>query len=275
MPPDHIRPSLTPQRKLAGNFRMLVYQGLHLRGTEDQLLFGELVYHQLSVVIAFAPARHPSDHIVLADGQEGRGYKKLRLVLLGEAHRDVVRRHGLTVFHREDPQVLLVVESIGVSHVICAVDFALNTKEIHGIAPVREKPRWHFRGGFEKPWKNGRPRTHERVIFVGDVKVQAAVIGIHDNFNAISNVIDPLPSAPLCRYGYRFRVGITTRNGIGVLNPEQPPFGDHEIWVAVITQEWRHAAHALVYRAVEHYPALGQYHIGKKNPRIAETGSKQ
>jgi len=87
-----------------------------------QFLLGEVVDDESPIVGRVAPRRQPRREVVLLAGREGDEEDELLLGLAGQAQDEVVGLHGLLLpLHgtdRQTPEVLLVVEHLGVAHVV-------------------------------------------------------------------------------------------------------------------------------------------------------------
>ncbi len=169
----------------------LVDQGLHLARAVDELLLGEGVDYELPVIRIVGASRHPGDHVVPAAGCEGRNKHEFRLFFTCKAHNEIVgaegaRNAGLGEF----PYVLLVVEGVGILHVIGPEDLALDGEKALGVAPVGAKGIRSLLHGREEVRENPLPGPYKGILLVGNVEGHIAVVGVDGYLDAVADVID-------------------------------------------------------------------------------------
>ena len=120
--------------------RILIDHGLNLDRAEGEALLGQLVDDDAAIVgrIAFRP--HPGDHVIPALGGEGGHYKVAQRFGAGQAHQQIIRLevHRLPgiLLLGQGPEILLVVEHLGVGHVVVHVAAGLDGEEVFGIAQM-------------------------------------------------------------------------------------------------------------------------------------------
>ena len=86
--------------------------------------------------------------------------------------------------------VFFVVEDLRLSHVVGGVDRRLDFEDLLRVAQMRAQIGRHFTERLQNAGEDARPGLNQRVTFVGDVEPHVAVIGVHDGFDRIANVID-------------------------------------------------------------------------------------
>ena len=174
-------------------------------------------------------------------------------LLTRQLHDRVVGLHALRLRFaafdgRHVPLVFLVVEHRRVGHVIRRVHRRLNREERLRVADVPAKIRGHVAHGPEQRREDAPVGGGNRILRIGEVERRRAVVRIHHDLHGVADVVD------VVRGGRRVR--ILVRVGVGVLDPEQPPAGEHEIRVGVVREKRRDHPHALVDPAVEQDAAV-------------------
>ncbi|MBA7670678.1 hypothetical protein ES703_78824 [subsurface metagenome] len=120
-----MRTTATPQSKLLGDDGILPNSVLYLAGTIHQPFLGEKVDKQLPVVFPITAGSQPANSIILVHRGEGQHEQELLLLLIRQAHDDIVGLHRLFTPEIDlfgySPQVFLVVEYPGIAHMVAPV----------------------------------------------------------------------------------------------------------------------------------------------------------
>ena len=74
---------------------------------------------------------------------------------------------------------------------------------------------------------------------VDQVEIDGAVIGIDNNLDRVPNVVELAPE------GRRLSVRKIVARRVGILDPEEPPVADHEVWVLIQPKEGSDRLHPL------------------------------
>ena len=90
----------------------------------------------------------------------------------------------------------------------------------------------HLRVGGEQARVDVVVGLQDGVVGIGRVKGHLAMISIHHNFDRVAHIVDVLVIQ-----GDRFGIGVATGIGVGVLNPVELAFVDHNIRIGVQAQE--------------------------------------
>ena len=155
---DHARSQLVPERKLLRNVGILIDASLDLKRPVDELVLGELVDNQLSVVRRIAARCEPCDHILSLARHHWQHEKEFGLRFAGQAHDDVVGHHHRVLpalrLARELPEVFAIVEHLRAVHVVGAIHLRLNAKQVLRVANVLLQIRRHRLQRLEYPRKN-------------------------------------------------------------------------------------------------------------------------
>ena len=111
------------------------------------------------------------------------------------------------------PQILPVIELLGIAHVIGQQLFRLHGKQIDRVAEVRSNGRRALVDWAQEFREHRLPTANQRIIPIGHIKPHRAVIGINHRFHGIANVIKTGAAG--------FGIGITAAGGVAIHNPKQ------------------------------------------------------
>ena len=227
------------QGELLLYLEVLVDPRLHLAGAIDLRSSGEAEGDHLPIVGLVHARGQPGHHPGLVRRRprcERHDEHELRPLLTGELHDDVVGRHrpgvAKELLKRNIPLVRLVVELVGVLHMILEVHLRLNGEEVFRVAEVVLKERRHGIQWLEQAREDLLVRPDQRVIRVGNVEVQGAVVRVHNHLHTVAYVVEGAPE--------RRRVRILVRNGVGILDPPHVAVLHHQVRVPVQLQERRY-----------------------------------
>jgi hypothetical protein len=115
---------------------------------------------------------------------------------------------------RNAQKVFLIIENLGILHVIGGVYPSLDIKEVLGIADMGSKIFRHGLQRFEESRKDLGIGLHHGVFGVTDIEANPPVVGVHHCFDRVANVVSHPPGG--------LRVGVTVRSGVGIDYPEEP-----------------------------------------------------
>ena len=91
---------------------------------------------------------------------------------------------------RNVPNVLFVVEDLGIAHVEGAVDIGLDAKHQQRITHVLPHGRGHLVLAGKQRREERAVSPHDRVLFVEYVERRLAVVGVDGRFDRIANVVN-------------------------------------------------------------------------------------
>ncbi len=97
---------------------------------------------------------------------------------------------------------------------IGGIDSCLDREQVLGIPNMGSDVFGHVLQRFEVAGKGFGVSPHHRVTGVTDIKPYGPIVGIHDRFNRVANVV------PHSRH--RLRIGIAVRGRVGIDDPEKP-----------------------------------------------------
>ena len=203
-------------------------------------------------MLRVGPRPQPGDHVGALEGGEGLQQQVLGPVHARQLQDGVVGRRDIALgaaLGRHLPQVLAVIEHLGVGHVVLGVHLALDLEEVLGEAQVRHQALGQLRQRPEEARVDGGVRLEDRVVGVGDVEVDVAVVGVDGHLHRVAEVVD---AAGVDRLGE----GEAPGGGVGVLNPHQAALVDDDIGIGVIQQVRGDALHPILDVAVDQGPAL-------------------
>ncbi len=292
--PDHVAAPLIPQAELAGEEPVLVDLGFHLLGPQHPLLLGKFVGQQAAVVVPVAHAGDPADEHLPVFGRKGLDERELGFVGPRRLPHDVIGRHRLdpvVIFFRgSHPQVLLVVEHRGIGHVVFAEHQPLHPQHVGGIPDVGAERFRHLILLLEQFGKGPGPHLDQRVVRLEDVEIHRAVEGVHHHLHAVADVVDPVQGGQLAAGGAaragvveldglaggkRLAVRVGIGGGVGVHDPEQPPFGQDHVGVGVQMQKRGDLGNPFLDFPPEQDPAAGPGIAGKDQPQPVEPPAEK
>ena len=132
----------------------------------------------------------------------------------------------------------------------------------------------------EQRREDPRPGADERVRVVRDVERHRAVVGVHDDLDAVAQVVEGAPAkARAARQVAREERGGVREVGagrVGVLDVLQAPVVGHdEVRILVVAQERCDPAEPVIERPVEQQLAVGLELVGDEQVQIAEPKGEQ
>ena len=169
-------------------------------GPSTSLRLREVVDDRLAVVLAVAAAGNPADQVVAVGRRERQDLDELDAAVSPGSFISTkfgsivcVRLLALLVhadFGGDGPEILAVVEHVGIRHVIQAVDGRLQLEQQLRIADVLAQLRRHRRRVLEQARENAAIRGDDRIARVEHVERRRAVVGVDDRLDAVAHVVD-------------------------------------------------------------------------------------
>ena len=126
---------------------------------------------------------------------------------------------------RDAPDVLQVVEVLGVEHVVPQVLFSLDPEHVLGISGVGEQRLWHRVLVDEQVREYCPVGDDDGVRHIPHIEVHRAIESVDNNLDAVPDVVEALRR--------RVGIGIPVGHGIGVLYPVESPVGGHDVRVLI------------------------------------------
>ncbi len=205
--------------------------------TEDDRLPWEPVDNEFCCPGPVGAPRHPGGHVLtlLAPARGERADQgKTCLLLLWQRQRHVVRLHPLNrtagLLLRDLPPVVPVVEHPWVRDMVGGKDLRLDVEENFRVPEVGGDTGRNI-------GDRGKEVIEDPSIRIGDgirrcraVEGGRAVVGVHNDFDAVAKVVD----AP--RGGC---IGVAIGRRVGVQNPEEPTLVDHDVGIGIKGEEGR------------------------------------
>ncbi|MBA7657868.1 hypothetical protein ES703_65811 [subsurface metagenome] len=152
-----------------------------------------MINKQLPIVFSITAGSQPANGIILSHRSEGQHEQELLLLLIGQAHDDIVGLHKLFCAEIElsgySPQVFLVVEYPGIFHVVGLVYLSLDIEEILRITEVDSQRFGHLLCRDEELGEDGLVSPYQSILRVSDIESDTAIVGINNCFNAIANIV--------------------------------------------------------------------------------------
>ena len=193
---------------------------------------------------------------------------ELRLGLAGQGQDLVVGDHG-DLFFAVDlggdlPDVLFVVEDLRVLHVVDGQDLGLGLVQVLGVAHVPAQVFRHLVARGEQTLVHLAPGVSQRVLGVDLVEGHTTVVRVDDHLDGVAQVVGAVRAG--------LRVGEAVGGGEGVPHPHQRAVvADHQIGVAVVSQEGGQCLHALRERPPVHDAGVLGEGIGEEEFGRAEA----
>ena len=155
--------------------------------------FGKAVRDELAVIGAIRSAGEPSGHLVLARHRQRQHQDEFRIFGAWQLGHHVIRLQlDLPVaieFARHLPSILPIVEGRGIGHVVRAVHFRLDGKQILGVADVALEVRGHLAALAKQTREHVLVRLDDRIVGSKDVERHRPVIGVDHGLDRIAQVI--------------------------------------------------------------------------------------
>jgi len=272
---DHAGTALVPQGQTLRQHRILIDLGLHLLRPEHAPLLGELVDEEPSVAPGVAHPGDPADHHLPVLRGERQHQHELDVVGLRRTPHHVVRLHGLHVaailLRGPHPEVLLIVEDLGVGHVVLRVHQPLGQQHARRVADVRLEPLGHRVAILEQPGQRRPPGPDQRIVGLEHVQVEVAVVGVDDHLHRVAYVVRPgevahrpAELAPHVTTVHRERlvareglaVGVVATGGVRIDDPVQSTIDRHDVGILVELEEGCHLVDPVLDPPTEQHPAL-------------------
>ena len=194
------------------------------------------------------------------------------LAFTGQRHDDVIRFHRLLValkhFLRNLPHIFLVEEYAHVGHVVAQILLRLNVKQILWITQMVLQIFGHRAKRLEQSREGIAVGLNDGVLFVGDVVVHGAVVGVNRNFYRVADVVD---------IGLGIRRGIREASAVGkrILNPNEIAFvGQHDVRIAIQFQEGGNHPYPVLNLAVNLDAGLGVDFIAEQHVGVSQANSE-
>src|SRR5690606_10097124 len=137
----------------------------------------------------------------------------------------------------------------------------LNLEEILWIAEVILQASRQFRKRLEEVREDGSVDPKNRVVFIDDVVVDGAIIGIDHDLDRVPDVVES---------GYGLCVWKSVGRRVGILNPDQSTAIQHEIGIAVELQERRDLPDAILHATPDLQPAFWLDVVGQQDVEVAQ-----
>ena len=206
------------------------------------------------------------------------------LRLAGHAHDDVVRlvREALRAgrVRRHGPQVLVVVERGRVVDVVAGVRPGLDVEQLLGHPQVRPEVGRHRVERLEQGREDPLVRPDDRVGRVGDVERHLAGVGVHDDLDAVADVVE----RRVAQSGSRRQRGRIEPLGVrepvarrvGILDVDQPAVVGHDqVGVLVEAQERRDPRQPIGQRPMEQELAVGGHLVADEQVEVLEAQGEE
>src|ERR1051325_9104353 len=92
---------------------------------------------------------------------------------------------------RKIPEIFLVLEHLGILHVIGAIDAGLKRKKVLWIANMAAQRSRHALQRLKERRENTLVGLQNRIVGVGNVKHRVAIISVERNLHRVAYVVEP------------------------------------------------------------------------------------
>ena len=156
----------------------------------------------------------------------------------------------------------------------------LRVEQVFGIAQVSLEIRRHLRDRVVHGWEDALPGLDDRIVRIRDVESHRAVIGVHNDLDAVADVVERIAREAGDR---RVAAGdevvgvrVGARRRVRVEDVDEPAGrSDDEVWILVVAQVGRDRLDAILDRSPHQQLAAAADLITDQKVQVAESSGEQ